>query len=730
MRVTGLAATATLVVAGGAMALVGGGESRQREAGASRAVVAAKQAGTAQFADVATRAPTSSSASASTADALTFGQGVPISFPRGVLVTAVADVTGDRRNDLVALVNYDGEKDIPRQVHVFQQKGDGTLGAPVISAMPYGADWPLQMADLNRDGRQDIVLSGGNVVVGLGTASGAIQFKQLPRRWRDSPASSLQILDVNRDGWLDIAISETTDTMGVTAYLGDGLGNFTGIKLNTPLQGHVFYLGGGDFNADGYQDLISYREGRVPGDIALMASQDANRFATAHQFAASSLQIYPVMADWNGDGRQDLLEATGWWGDDNLSDFFALRYQSAEGQFQAPVLIPKGHNVASAVPVDLDNDGHVDLLGAVNAGWENGAISVHLQRDGVLQQGVKYPMPAGIPSGRWYGVGGVSAGDLNNDGCQDAVLTGSEPVVVVYYAAGCRQPQVGRDHDGDRLADIVWRNATTGANDMWRGGTPAGRVAMTTVSSLDWKIVGSGDFDGDGKADLLWRHATTGANDLWRSGSALLRQPLAAEADPAWRVAGVGDFDNDGRDDIFWRNADTGQNGVWWSANRNLSQPALQWGDQNWQVAGIGDFTGDARDDVLWRNNATGANELWPSASHVERRALTAVTSLPWKVAGVADFNGDGDADILWRNDTTGANTLWLFGKYTALRNLTTVADVNWEVAATADFDGDGKADILWRHKNGGGNELWSEANARFRKVLPAVGTAWQVMPR
>jgi hypothetical protein len=290
-----------------------------------------------------------------------------------------------------------------------------------------------------------------------------------------------------------------------------------------------------------------------------MASQDANRFVTAHQFTASSLQIYPIMADWNGDGRQDLLEAAGWWGSDP-SHSFALRYQSADGQFQAPVLVSKVHDVQAAVAADMDNDGHTDLLGAVEAGGDNGAITVYLQRDGALQPGVKYPMPAGIPTGRWYGGANVSAGDLNNDGCQDAVLIDNEPVAVVFYAAGCRKPQISRDHDGDRLADIVWRNASTGANDMWRGGTVAGRVALTTVSNLDWKIVGNGDFDGDGKADLLWRNAVTGANDLWRSASALLRQPLAGEADPAWRVAGVGDFNNDGRDDIFWRNASTGAN--------------------------------------------------------------------------------------------------------------------------------------------------------------------------
>ena len=32
-------------------------------------------------------------------------------------------------------------------------------------------------------------------------------------------------------------------------------------------------------------------------------------------------------------------------------------------------------------------------------------------------------------------------------------------------------------------------------------------VAVDTVSSTDWQVVGNGDYNGDGNADILWRNS-------------------------------------------------------------------------------------------------------------------------------------------------------------------------------------------------------------------------------
>lgn len=46
------------------------------------------------------------------------------------------------------------------------------------------------------------------------------------------------------------------------------------------------------------------------------------------------------------------------------------------------------------------------------------------------------------------------------------------------------------------------------------------------------------DYDGDGKADILWRDATSGANVIWKSANAANQQPVKKLFGAAWRIFG------------------------------------------------------------------------------------------------------------------------------------------------------------------------------------------------
>src|SRR5947209_340115 len=92
-------------------------------------------------------------------------------------------------------------------------------------------------------------------------------------------------------------------------------------------------------------------------------------------------------------------------------------------------------------------------------------------------------------------------------------------------ASGCRRPMGAApppppppvDFNRDGNSDILWRNQASGANSAWfmNGATQIGGAYLTTVSDVDWRIVGLGDFNGDGKPDILWRRQTSGANYVW-----------------------------------------------------------------------------------------------------------------------------------------------------------------------------------------------------------------------
>lgn len=321
-----------------------------------------------------------------------------------------------------------------------------------------------------------------------------------------------------------------------------------------------------------------------------------------------------------------------------------------------------------------------------------------------------------------------------------AVLIALSPAFAV--AAG-----VHNDFNGDGRADLLWRNADTGVNVIWRNGVATDPMAVQSIPSRDWRIAGSGDFDGDHHADILWRNHATGAMVIWYSGSATRAQRIYPWADvawanvddPGWDIVGIGDFNADGVSDIFWRNRLNGNNAF------GIAMPDPDWGGPGvfyafgttrvanlaWKIEGIADFDGDGRAELLWRNPTTGANVLWWLPDHTSLFAGAALSPIDpaWAIAGTGDFNGDRQADVLWRNPLTGANALWPSANAAAHQDLGPASSAWWP-ASIADLDGDLHADIVWRNTATGFNTVWMSANrATSLRLTTVTNQAWKIVP-
>jgi len=308
---------------------------------------------------------------------------------------------------------------------------------------------------------------------------------------------------------------------------------------------------------------------------------------------------------------------------------------------------------------------------------------------------------------------------VNGDGCSSTCLVEAQ---VKHHTLG--------DFDGDGKSDVLWRNASTGADTVWRSGIAATQIPVTAVTNLSWHVVGKGDFNGDGKVDVLWRNVATGTNAIWLSASLSTPQAVTAVTNQDWKVAAVGDFDHDGKDDIFWRNERTGADTIWKGGASNLQQPATTVADLRWDVVGTGDFDGDGHSDVLWRNEDSGANAIWRSGSSSLQLAVTSVTNSDWHIVGVGDFNADGKSDLFWRNTRTGSDVIWLSAKFATPVAVTAVTTQAWQVAQIGDFDGDGRADVFWRNNVTGANTIWKSASASQQQATTGVSNlAWKVVP-
>jgi cysteine-rich repeat protein len=308
---------------------------------------------------------------------------------------------------------------------------------------------------------------------------------------------------------------------------------------------------------------------------------------------------------------------------------------------------------------------------------------------------------------------------VNGDGCSS---TCTVTAVVVKHVIG--------DYNGDGKSDVFWRNASTGANTIWRSGSNATTQAVKGVTSLSWEVVGRGDFNGDGKADVFWRNRSTGANTIWKSANADTPQAVTGVTNLDWKVVGIGDFDGDGKSDVFWRNLGTGADTIWKSGNSATRLATAGVTSQSWHVVGVGDFNGDGKSDVFWRNTSTGANTIWKSGNNATQQPVAGVTNQSWKMVATGDFNGDGKSDVFWRNTSTGANTIWKSASNATQQATTALASASWEVVSTGDYSGDGKSDVFWRNTGSGANMIWKSGNSATPQAVSGItNLAWHVVP-
>lgn len=283
------------------------------------------------------------------------------------------------------------------------------------------------------------------------------------------------------------------------------------------------------------------------------------------------------------------------------------------------------------------------------------------------------------------------------------------------------------DQDGDGLADLFWRNLSTGQNVVWfmSGNNIRSAYTLPTLSAA-WDPVTFGDFNGDGRDDVFWRNNSTGANLLWLMNGSTVSQFAMPSMTLNWDVGGSGDFNGDGRFDIFWRDPATGQNSLWIMDGATRSVVPVSTMSTAYHLAAVGDFNADHRFDWFWRNASSGNNVLWLQTTSGTQVTSSSSPTVSF-VAGTGDINGDGRWDILWRNSSGGNGAMLMSGNgssYTYV-NLPTLAP-SWTIGSIGSFDGDDDHDIVWRNSDGA-NLMWILQNGAVvsQGGVPGLSSSW-----
>jgi|GEM_PF-1148614 len=375
-------------------------------------------------------------------------------------------VTGD--------LNKDGKLDVVVSSGSFGAAqillGDGTgkfSVGPAYQTVESGRN--MHITDLNLDGNPDIVVGGGDpaaitpnensgeiaVLFGKGDGSfyGTPSFPT-----RGSVATDLTTADLNGDGKLDVLAARG----GLNVLLANADGSYRSVANVVPPQDDtvraVGALAVGRISGDSTLDVVASLSRN--SQIVFYSGNGDGTFRSGVSFNACEDGGDIELVDLNTDGSLDVVVAC--LGSSNAPETsrLGILLGNGGGSFSAPTVLNVGSGVYAVHAADFNGDGKPDLAVGrdyydTRTGGKLGGLTILLGKgNGTFENQVDLQ-----PT---QSVNGISSGDLNEDGKVDLVVSGSgvgfsdQIAVLLGDGAGSFRQEVWKAEFGPRkplLAD-------------------------------------------------------------------------------------------------------------------------------------------------------------------------------------------------------------------------------------------------------------------------------------
>ncbi len=366
------------------------------------------------------------------ANAVVYGSGLYMQ------AVAVADLNGDGKPDLVVAnggcgigSGYCGET----SVSILLGNGDGTFQPEVTYDAGGSGVSSVAVADVNRDGKPDlVVVSGcpsscdinqdGVVAVLLGNGDGTFR----PLVSYDSGgenSDSVAIADFNGDGYPDLVVVNPCPSGGgmsgclgsnssVGVLLGNGDGTFQPVVFYGEGGQYAQSVAIGDVNGDGHLDLV-VGDNSDDSAVKIMLGNGDGTFRAPYYINADGLAFSVVTGDLNNDGYLDVVVANGSYGAG-----VSVLLGNGDGTFRAPVGYSMGEGPVVVAVADVNGGGKLDIVGSNGcSGCSGGLASILLGNgDGTFQSVTSYGSGG-------FSARGVAVSDFNRDGVAD-IVAGNE----------------------------------------------------------------------------------------------------------------------------------------------------------------------------------------------------------------------------------------------------------------------------------------------------------------
>lgn len=483
----------------------------------------------------------------------------------------------ERPGEGTALADIDGDGDLDLVFGGTWLENPGSRNAagpwePHLIAPNWPRDTRVVVADMNRDGRPDVVLS-------VSEGKGSLSWFESPANprsdaWVEHPvekgtlegAHSLQVADFDGDGGLDVLTAEmhTSGRKRVLVYFGKG-GAFAPAVLSRKGSQNMQI---GDIDGDGDYDLVG-KNYAGPGRVVEMwenVARDARKWGyvsiDGDRPGSQKGKMGLVFTDADRDGFTDVIAGS-----------FLYRNPGGDlrGAWSRTLLVDGGFDVYFAV--DVDGDKYSDLIGLKDATvyW----IEAEDEK---------------VTAWKARAVGQVAAGGRTQGYVAARLVPGSRPQLVFTRGKNLYALEIP---DDPRKA--VW---------------PLHRISTGTEE----EGIAIGDIDGDGDLDI----AAVGADGhqvVWLENPGSLSKEWQAravggqvDASGSWldRIA-LADLNGDGRLDViateerqdleprarlYWFENPAGpKSGLW--KRRTVSR------HRSLNSMDIGDLDGDGRPDIV-----------------------------------------------------------------------------------------------------------------------------------
>jgi hypothetical protein len=420
--------------------------------------------------------------------------------------------------------------------------------------------------------------------------------------------------------------------------------------------GNVFVA---DFNGDGKPDILT-------SDGTMNVGNGDGTFTLGTSISSSPVPVLAVV-DFNGDGKADVLEqGTG---------TLLVLLGKGDGTFQAPVSTASGASLAGVIVGDVNGDGKPDVLGVFN-----NALIVYLGKgDGTFASGVPYSLGVTTSGAAITTV----LGDFNGDGKTDAAVliegtvgVGAGPGLVLLgngdgtfrspvTSTGVFDPGevVTGDFNGDGKLDLVIGNTNSDCNGTTcldpagiylSLGNGDGTFQAPTQTSFPDGAFAVADVNGDGNLDVILNNAWSFAQIFLGNGDGtfsndsdyVLNMPSPFSNAPSTATV-VADFNLDGKMDIAAGGAVQLGNGD--GTFRGIPLGVVS---NPLTSMAVGDFAKNGHPGVaILPQPKNGISNSLSILANNGAGTLTLAHAYPLQDSALAivtaDFNGDGNLDLV-----------------------------------------------------------------------------------